>query len=128
MIQNILGQNAILQLQTGAGLAYKGEVMAVNIDVTAPYANTYRVGESFARAASLGYIEWEMTLRGLGDFQVTPELIANYEAVFTSLEWRCDWCGSVQPRARLACEKCGGPRSFIYELMQHSARTWQGVP
>jgi hypothetical protein len=29
-------------------------------------------------------------------------------------EWKCDWCGSPNPKDNTHCSQCGGARSFIY--------------
>lgn len=124
---NIVGNEMAVTLQTRDGYSYGGKVIGTNIEI---YSDAYpRVswGEASITNAFTCH-RWSVTLEGVGDLVLTPDMLKMYEARFTSLEWRCDYCGSVQERARLSCAKCGGPRSFIYELMHHSARQWKPVP
>jgi len=31
-----------------------------------------------------------------------------------SIEWKCDYCGTPNEKKNKTCNKCGAPRSFIY--------------
>ena len=105
----LLGRQMVVNLQTNDGYAYGGQVIGVDLSMERGYS---------------GSQAWELTMKGIGALQVVQQVVKDYENKFTSQEWRCEWCGSVQPRMRLACQKCGGPRSFLYELMNHAASTW----
>lgn len=123
MVHSLLGRQAVLNLQGLDGYAMRAPVVAVNLEFTRDQTGVYEVGSDWRRSA-VGSLSWEMLLRGTGDMVLTAELLREYQTRFTSQEWRCDYCGSPQERARLHCKQCGGPRSFLYELMDRAAREW----
>jgi len=46
-----------------------------------------------------------------GVARVSPDVSDNRSP---ALEWGCDYCGCPNARARVRCQACGAPRSFLY--------------
>lgn len=63
--------------------------------------------------------EWSMELSGLGEplWQGTRiEAAERQREVQLAIEWACDYCGSIWPKAIAKCVQCGGHRSFVYDV------------
>jgi len=39
------------------------------------------------------------------------------ERVRTAIEWKCVFCGEVNPRKARRCDSCNAPRPFLYDVM-----------
>ena len=65
-------------------------------------------------------MEWEMMWRGIGSlasaFKPRPQFAQEVRTSRSAAEWKCDWCGSVNPKSRGKCKSCGGSRSFLYDI------------
>ena len=63
--------------------------------------------------------EWTMELSGLGEplWQGTrTQAVERQHKQMSAIEWACDYCGSVWPKATTKCIQCGGHRSFVYDV------------
>lgn len=114
----------VVNMQANDGMIYRGNFTAMSLDVSYPYGHASRIGEDFSRYGS-GPAEFTLTLRGNGELSAYEQMVARYTNLFTSIEWRCEWCGSVQSSHRMSCAQCGATRSFLYELMRYSAKEWK---
>lgn len=103
--------SVLLTLEDGNGYTYRGKMMSVSFT---------------QRAEFHGPKTWEATLRGWGDltFSKSDSVTASCQDRFTSIEWFCEWCGSVHSSNKLSCNKCGASRTFLYELMQFAHTNW----
>lgn len=122
-MQEILGRDVNVKLETKTGQVVKGQCIATELNFTSHSLPYYKIGDP-SSYFTRGTMEWELLLRGTGELLLSPQLVGFYEKAFTSLEWRCEWCSSVNSKERMGCKQCGAPRTFLYELMQYAATKW----
>ena len=66
-----------------------------------------------------GFEEWRMELIGLGEplwRGVRKQAAERQREIRSAIEWACDYCGSIWPKATAKCVQCGGHRSFVYDV------------
>lgn len=58
----------------------------------------------------------DLNMRVIGDIEISQpwEWKNKLDARRSAIEWRCDYCDSVNMRHHRHCTKCGASRSFIY--------------
>lgn len=104
-------------LEMPDGTIYSAPATCVSISVD----NQIRSPEFFGEESLFPYpalgepLGWSMELRGHSlVFEQREEFIEEVRREATALEWKCDWCSAVNPKAARKCEACGGWRSFLY--------------
>ena len=73
-----------------------------------------------------GPAKWTLEMQGYtpANWIVGRQIAVNYLAKYTPIEWRCDWCRSVNVSRNMSCAQCGATRTFLYDLMKHAAKEW----
>ena len=112
---NCFGQDVIVTIEQPDGQVFRGKAQAVRIDMRHPLTGIDRVGDSFSAINRIG--SWEIELSGYGDlfWDIRENFAQRTRASRSAVEWRCDFCGSVHPRAATKCVQCGAARSFLYD-------------
>jgi len=100
----ICGAKARVTLEIDDGTVISGPVHVAQIEES-------RLGD---------WTEWRMELMGLGDAPIwsgrREQAIERQREVQSAIEWACDYCGAVWPKATAQCVQCGGWRSFVYDV------------
>lgn len=123
-MRSLPGKQLAIKLEAEDGTAYAGNAIAAHVEINSidPFYRTY--ADDRLRQAPPSLLGWTMELIGSGELSVTGEIFDRYRRVFTAIEWRCEWCGSINRRERMKCSQCSATRTFLYELMQHAHRSW----
>jgi len=123
-IERILNNSLHVNLQMMDGISYTGKVYGADVDVSLDYQEQFILGKQ-EPVNILEATRWTVVLEGVGDLIEKDRVVETYKKIYTAIEWRCEWCGSVQPSHRMACGQCGASRSFLYDLMKFSLESWR---
>ncbi len=101
-------------LETADGNVVTGMVYAANVNVRQDIRDVSIFGEGYTRRLATG-MSWDIELRGTGPITYeVAQLAIDTRKKMSAIEWKCDYCASVNPRAAVKCPGCGASRSFVY--------------
>jgi hypothetical protein len=104
-----------IELNDGRVLDFEAAMVDLSIDYGLDRTLFYRGAPYPLRATRATY---EVTVRSYGPvtlFEGTEQLI---EDVLDDDEFKCDYCGQVNPITNYHCRHCGGPRPLKYQLRE----------
>lgn len=112
-----VGQKLRATLEMPDGLVYSGVVYVARVFQECEMIDVTTRGSRWAKHIP-SPTAWTMDLRGVGELEMTSrnDAMAIIKHNRKSDEWRCDFCGSIMPKARRSCTQCGAFRSFLYEM------------
>jgi len=115
---SLAGKKLKVTLELPDGGVLSGLVFAASFEQSMlPIDVTHR--GSPHRELLAGDDEWKLELLGIGQPLWTgtrKEATERQREFKSALEWECDYCGAVWPKAATQCVQCGGHRSFLYDV------------
>ncbi len=103
-----------VKLETAGGNVITGMVYAANVNVKQDILDVTMCGDAHPQQV-LGCTHWDIEFKGTGPMACGPEEFAiDMRKKMSAMEWKCDYCASVNPRAVVKCPGCGASRSFVY--------------
>lgn len=112
-MHQLLGDEPIrVTIEMPNGNTWSGKAYMASIDVDHDY---HRFGDVPDFVG--GIYSWTAELQGVGELTWTEreEFSKKIERERVAQEWRCDFCGGINPREYPRCSGCGAFRSFLYE-------------
>ena len=113
-MSNYFGGDVFVTLELPNGTVHKFKAITASMTVTnniidcASYDNPY--------AKLIGNSRMKFDFEAISEIITTQEEIKQRVINFKkSKEWQCEYCTTPNNKQNKTCNKCGAPRSFIYE-------------
>ena len=114
----LAGQKLKVTLELPTGEVLSGTALAAQLDQRVEPIDVTHLGDKY-RSFISGFETWSLTLEGTGTpvwMGTRSQAIERQHEQRSAIEWECDYCGSVWPKAATKCIQCGGHRSFLYDV------------
>ena len=102
MSNAILGERMFVTLQFADGRVISGETMCATFSV-----------DNMTYGGNLNL--WSLELQGIGDLMDSAQFEKQLAVQRSASEWKCPFCGSVNPRQHRQCEACNARRPFVWD-------------
>lgn len=113
-MNDYFGGDVFVTLELPNGEVHKFKAITANVHMDRPVIDCATYSNPFESFLGVPRIKFEFEANG--EVITTQKEIKNrVEQYKKQEEWMCEYCGTPNEKKNKSCEKCGAPRSFIYE-------------
>ena len=113
-MNDYFGGDVFVTLELPSGEVHKFKAITASMSVENDFINATCFGDRKEKFIP-GLQKTKFEFVGVDRITTQIDIKENVKTFKKTGEWLCEYCGTPNKRENTTCNKCGAPRSFIYD-------------